>query len=88
MDWVEITTPFIKLDSFLKFCGAAETGGQAKELVQEGRVKVNGEVCTMRGKKLRDGDLVTVVTESWVVVVRDGSGGMADGGDVPFDSEF
>ena len=45
---IEIRTPFIKLDSFLKFAGAAETGGQAKELVQDGQVKVNGEVCTDR----------------------------------------
>lgn len=67
MDWVEITTPFIKLDSFLKFCGAAETGGQAKELVQDGQVLVNGEVCLQRGKKLRDGDTVAVADESWVV---------------------
>ena len=57
---VEISTEFIKLDSFLKFCGAAETGGQAKELVQGGKVLVNGEVCTMRGKKLRRGDMVAV----------------------------
>ena len=57
---VEISTEFIKLDSFLKFCGAAETGGQSKELVQGGKVLVNGEVCTMRGKKLRRGDVVAV----------------------------
>ena len=57
---VSISTEFIKLDSFLKFCGAAETGGQAKELVQGGKVLVNGEVCTMRGKKLRRGDVVAV----------------------------
>lgn len=55
---VKITTPFIKLDSFLKFAGAVETGGQAKELVQEGKVLVNGEPCAMRGKKLRPGDRV------------------------------
>ena len=55
----KITTEFIKLDSFLKFCGAAETGGQAKELVQAGRVLVNGEPCPMRGKKLRPGDRAT-----------------------------
>ena len=55
---VRITTPFIKLDSFLKFAGAVETGGQAKELVQEGKVLVNGEPCAMRGKKLRPGDRV------------------------------
>lgn len=57
---VVITTPFIKLDSFLKFAGAAETGGQAKELVQGEDVLVNGEICTMRGKKLRPGDMVDV----------------------------
>lgn len=57
---VEITTPFIKLDSFLKFCGACETGGIAKEAVQGGEVKVNSEVCLMRGKKLVAGDIVTL----------------------------
>lgn len=67
MDRVEIMTPFIKLDSFLKFCGAAETGGQAKELVQAGQVKVNGEICPQRGKKLHDGDVVTVAEKSWAV---------------------
>ena len=53
-----ITTEFIKLDALLKFAGVAETGGEAKEAVQAGDVKVNGEVCTMRGKKLRPGDIV------------------------------
>ena len=57
---IKIETEFIKLDSLLKFAGAAETGGQAKELVAEGLVAVNGEVCTMRGKKIRPGDKVTV----------------------------
>ncbi len=60
IETVVITTPFIKLDSFLKFAGAAETGGQAKELVQGEDVLVNGEICTMRGKKLRPGDTVDV----------------------------
>ena len=53
---VLITTEFIKLDSFLKYAGLTDTGGQAKEMVLEGMVKVNGEVCTMRGKKLYPGD--------------------------------
>ena len=53
-----ITTEFIKLDSFLKYAGLTDTGGQAKEMVLEGMVKVNGEVCTMRGKKIRPGDVV------------------------------
>ncbi len=53
---IEISTDFIKLDSFLKFAGVAETGGMGKELIAEGKVKVNGEICYMRGKKLRKGD--------------------------------
>lgn len=57
---IAITTEFIKLDSFLKFAGEAVTGGVAKERVVNGEVKVNGEVCTMRGKKLRVGDTVLI----------------------------
>ena len=53
---VKIKTEFIKLDALLKFAGLCDTGGFAKQLIQDGHVKVNGEVCTMRGKKLRDGD--------------------------------
>lgn len=70
MEKIGITTPFIKLDSFLKFCGAAETGGQAKELVQAGKVLVNGEVCTMRGKKLRDGDIVAAAGKEYGISGR------------------
>ena len=55
---VLITTEFIKLDSFLKYACLTDTGGQDKEMVLEGMVKVNGEVCTMRGKKIRPGDVV------------------------------
>ncbi|WP_295620300.1 RNA-binding S4 domain-containing protein [uncultured Intestinimonas sp.] len=55
---VKISTEFIKLDALLKFAGLTETGGEAKEAVQAGRVKVNGQVCAMRGKKLRPGDVV------------------------------
>ncbi len=57
---ISITTEFIKLDALLKFAGLADTGGEAKILVQEGQVLVNGEVCTMRGKKIRSGDTVAV----------------------------
>ncbi|MDE6004982.1 MAG: RNA-binding S4 domain-containing protein [Oscillospiraceae bacterium] len=57
---VRIHTEFIKLDSLLKFAGLCDTGGFAKELVQQGQVKVNGEVCTMRGKKIRSGDIISV----------------------------
>ncbi|MBE6837668.1 MAG: RNA-binding S4 domain-containing protein [Ruminococcus sp.] len=59
-DIIEISTEFIKLDSFLKFAGLVETGGIAKEIIAEERIMVNDEICTMRGKKLRDGDRVTV----------------------------
>lgn len=57
---VTIRTEFIKLDQLLKFSGLCDTGGFAKELVQQGAVKVNGEVCTMRGKKIRPGDVIEV----------------------------
>lgn len=56
----KINTEFIKLDSLLKFAGLTDTGGFAKELIQAGKVSVNGEVCTMRGKKLRSGDEAVV----------------------------
>lgn len=53
---ISIHTEFIKLDALLKFAGLCATGGEAKEAVQQGLVQVNGEVCTMRGKKMRPGD--------------------------------
>lgn len=56
MDTIQINTEFIKLDSLLKFAGMVETGGEAKELIQAGQVKLNGLVCTMRGKKCVPGD--------------------------------
>ena len=55
---VKINTEIIKLDSFLKWCGAASLGSEAKIYVQDGQVKVNGEVETRRGKKLANGDTV------------------------------
>ena len=55
---VSIRTEFIKLDFLLKYAGLTDTGGFAKELIQGGQVKVNGEICTMRGKKIRSGDVV------------------------------
>lgn len=58
MEEVKINTEFIKLDSFLKWCGAVDLGSYAKMFVQNGEVKVNGEVCLQRGKKLRVNDLV------------------------------
>ena len=64
---VKINTEFIKLDAFLKFAGAVETGGEAKELIQEGQVRVNGEVCTQRGRKLRPGDRAELDGRAYVV---------------------
>ena len=58
MDTILITTEYIKLDAFLKYCGATQTGGEAKLCIADGLVSVNGETCRMRGKKLRDGDSV------------------------------
>ncbi len=54
-----ISTEFIKLEAALKLSGAVETGGMAKLAILNGEATVNGEVCTMRGKKLRDGDTVS-----------------------------
>lgn len=51
-----ITTEFIKLQDAMKYANAVYSGGEAKVLIQDGQVEVNGEVCTMRGKKLRPGD--------------------------------
>ena len=53
---LEITTEFIKLQDAMKYANAVYSGGEAKVLIQEGQVQVNGQVCTMRGKKLRPGD--------------------------------
>ena len=58
MEIITITTEYIKLQDLLKFANLVETGGEAKELIQGGEVQVNGETCTMRGKKIRPGDVV------------------------------
>lgn len=58
MEKITIETEYIKLDSFLKLAALVGTGGEAKYVISEGMVEVNGEVCTMRGKKLRAGDKV------------------------------
>ncbi len=64
---IAIQTPFIKLEQLLKLAGLTDTGGFAKQLIQNGDVFVNGEVCKMRGKKIRNGDKVTV--ENYEVLV-------------------
>ena len=65
---IKIHTEFIKLQDLLKFAGAVETGGDAKLIIQEGRVAVNGEPCLMRGKKLRPGDRAVIDSETELVV--------------------
>ena len=59
MEKITIQTEFIKLDSLLKFASLVGTGGEAKYVIAEGMVLVNGEVCTMRGKKIYPGDKVS-----------------------------
>ena len=58
METIAIRTDYIKLDAALKFASLVSSGGEAKTVVAEGLVRVNGEVCTMRGRKLRAGDAV------------------------------
>lgn len=66
-----IKEDFIRLDSALKFGGALGTGGQAKMVIQDGLVKVNGSICTQRGKKLRNGDKIEF--EENIFVIRNES---------------
>jgi len=68
MEKIVINTEFIKLDSLLKFAAAVGTGGEAKYVISEGMVSVNGEVCTMRGKKIYPGDKVDFDAFSFEVV--------------------
>ena len=68
MEKIAIDTEFIKLDSLLKFAAAVGTGGEAKFVINEGLVFVNGEVCTQRGKKLHPGDKVDFQGMSFEVV--------------------
>lgn len=63
----EDTDDFIKLDQFLKMMGAVGTGGQAKVLIQSAAVRVNGTIETRRGRKLRQGDLVDLMGETFTV---------------------
>ena len=68
---IPITTEFIKLQDFLKFANACESGGMAKTFIQNEQVQVNGETCTQRGKKLRPGDTVTFMGNTWLVSQED-----------------
>lgn len=57
---IEISTEYIKLDSFLKLAGLVQTGGQAKMIIAEESVKVNGQIVTQRGKKIRKDDIIEI----------------------------
>lgn len=70
MEIIEIDSGFIRLDSLLKLGGGVVTGGQAKYPIQDGEVKVNGQVCTMRGKKMRDGDVAEYQGKKYQVRLR------------------
>lgn len=68
MDEIKINTEYIKLDSFLKWCGAASLGSEAKMYILDEMVKVNGAICTQRGKKIRPGDLIEFNGEKYKVI--------------------
>lgn len=68
---VLIKTEFIRLDGFLKFKGIAETGGQAKQFIQDGIVKVNNEICTARGRKVRNGDTVSIFSTDYHIICNE-----------------
>lgn len=71
MEDITITTEFIKLQDLLKFAGLVETGGEAKALIQDAQVYVNGEVCTQRGKKIHPGDDVLFDGDHYTVRYAD-----------------
>ncbi|SHJ27538.1 S4 domain-containing protein YaaA [Lutispora thermophila] len=65
---IKIETEYIKLDQFLKFAGLVNTGGEAKNIIAEGKVMVNGEVETARGKKLRIDDVIEIDGRKYKIV--------------------
>lgn len=68
MNEILINTDIIKLDAFLKWSGIASLGSEAKLYIQDGLVKVNGEVCVQRGKKLKRGDVISFNQEEYKIV--------------------
>ena len=71
MKTITITTEYIKLQDLLKFANLVATGGEATERIQAGEVTVNGEVCTMRGKKIRPGDDVVFQGQHYTAAYAD-----------------
>lgn len=68
MKEIKISTEFIKLDAFLKWCSIASSGGEARIYIYDELVKVNGEVCTQRGKKIRPTDVVSFDGEDYKII--------------------
>ena len=67
---VVIYTEFIKLQDAMKYANIVYSGGEAKALIQEGQVSVNGEVCTMRGKKLYNGDKLSFMGQTYLITIH------------------
>ena len=67
MNIVKIKTEYIKLDSALKYAGVVMTGGEAKSIIEANVVKVNGEICNIRGKKLKPGDMIEIYGEKYLI---------------------
>ena len=68
---VVIDSPFIKLEAALKFANAVYSGGEAKAVIQQGEVLVNGETCLMRGKKLYPGDRVSFASQTYLICANE-----------------
>ena len=68
---VVISTEFIKLQDAMKYANIVYSGGEAKQLIQEEQVQVNGEICTMRGKKLRPGDRFTFQEQTYLISIHE-----------------
>ncbi|MDY3618434.1 RNA-binding S4 domain-containing protein [Agathobaculum sp.] len=68
---IEISGGFIKLDALLKYANLVSSGGEAKLLIGDGQVLINGETCQMRGKKLRNGDTVTLGGQTVRIIAKD-----------------
>ena len=69
MKEINIDTEFIKLDQFLKYAAIVQTGGQAKMLINDGLIKLNGEIILQRGKKIKKGDIIEIEDyDSFIVV--------------------
>ena len=71
MKIMTITTEFIRLQDLLKLANLVETGGEAKERIQDGEAMVNGEICTQRGKKLRPGDKFEFMGQVYLISIHE-----------------